>query len=109
MASGDHLPRRGIQELRQLIESGDFERAAGVTPSTSSPPTALVRPTIRVGKRKRKVVIDAGNGDGGRRRVPLFEALGFEVVPLFCEMDGRFPNHHPDPTVGRTSRRSSRR
>jgi phosphomannomutase/phosphoglucomutase len=45
------------------------------------------------------VVVDAGNGTGGVIAVPLFESLGVEVVPLFVEMDGRFPNHHPDPTV----------
>ena len=43
--------------------------------------------------------MDAGNGTGGVIAVPLFESLGIEVVPLFIEMDGRFPNHHPDPTV----------
>jgi phosphomannomutase/phosphoglucomutase len=45
------------------------------------------------------VVVDAGNGTGGVVAVPIFESLGIEVVPLFVEMDGRFPNHHPDPTV----------
>jgi phosphomannomutase / phosphoglucomutase len=43
--------------------------------------------------------VDAGNGTGGVVAVPIFEALGLEVVPLFIEMDGNFPNHHPDPTV----------
>jgi phosphomannomutase/phosphoglucomutase len=46
-----------------------------------------------------KVVLDAGNGAGGFVAVPLFERLGAEVVELFCEPDGRFPNHHPDPTL----------
>ena len=46
-----------------------------------------------------KIVIDAGNGTGGHMAVPLFKSLGFDVVPLFCDMDARFPNHHPDPTV----------
>jgi phosphomannomutase/phosphoglucomutase len=46
-----------------------------------------------------KIVVDAGNGTGGVVAVPLFRAMGFEVVPLFCEMDATFPNHHPDPTV----------
>jgi phosphomannomutase/phosphoglucomutase len=54
-----------------------------------------------MGPRKLKVVVDAGNGTGGVIAVPLFESLGIEVVPLFIEMDGRFPNHHPDPTVER--------
>ncbi|MGK4864654.1 phosphomannomutase/phosphoglucomutase, partial [Salmonella enterica] len=46
-----------------------------------------------------RIVIDAGNGTGGAVAVPLFQAMGFDVVPLFCEMDATFPNHHPDPTV----------
>lgn len=49
-------------------------------------------------KRKLKVVVDAGNGVGGVVAVPLFEKLGCEVIPLYCEVDGNFPNHHPDPT-----------
>lgn len=49
-------------------------------------------------KRKLKVVVDAGNGVGGVVAVPLYERLGCEVIPLYCEVDGNFPNHHPDPT-----------
>ena len=45
-----------------------------------------------------KVVVDAGNGTGGVVAVPIFKELGCEVIPLYCEMDGNFPNHHPDPT-----------
>ena len=44
-----------------------------------------------------KLVIDCGNGAGGCVAKTLFESLGCTVVPLFCEIDGRFPNHHPDP------------
>ena len=46
-----------------------------------------------------KVVVDAGNGTGGAAGVPLFKRMGCQVVELFCDMDGNFPNHHPDPTV----------
>lgn len=45
-----------------------------------------------------KVVVDAGNGIAGTLAVATFEALGCDVVPLFCEPDGNFPNHHPDPS-----------
>jgi len=54
---------------------------------------------IKPGARKIKVVVDAGNGTGGGVALPIMQKLGFDVTPLFCEMDGRFPNHHPDPTV----------
>jgi len=46
-----------------------------------------------------KIVIDAGNGVTGNIAPRLFEALGCEVIELYCEVDGDFPNHHPDPTV----------
>ena len=46
-----------------------------------------------------KVVADCGNGVGSVVAVSTLQALGAEVTPLFCEMDGTFPNHHPDPTV----------
>jgi phosphomannomutase/phosphoglucomutase len=49
--------------------------------------------------RKKKIVLDAGNGTASTVAPELFRQLGAEVIPLFCELDGRFPNHHPDPTV----------
>ena len=52
----------------------------------------------RMGKRKLKVVVDAGNGVGGMTGPTVLRNLGVEVIELFCEPDGRFPNHHPDPT-----------
>lgn len=52
-----------------------------------------------VGKRKLKVVVDGGNGVGGPVGVPMLKELGCEVIELFTDPDGRFPNHHPDPTV----------
>ncbi|MBI5344291.1 MAG: phosphomannomutase/phosphoglucomutase, partial [Deltaproteobacteria bacterium] len=50
-------------------------------------------------KRPLKMVLDAGNGTAGPVAPPLLRKLGCEVVELFCPPDGRFPNHHPDPTV----------
>ena len=90
-----------IQALRQLIEARDFEtgRRGRVTPfDIVTPYCHFIRQTVHMG-RGMKVVIDAGNGTGGEVAVPLFTSMGFDVVPLFCEMDARFPNHHPDPTV----------
>src|SRR5260221_313905 len=49
-------------------------------------------------KRKMKIVMDCGNGSPAVIAAPLFKALGCELVELFCEVDGNFPNHHPDPS-----------
>ena len=51
-----------------------------------------------LGDRKLKIVVDAGNGVGGITGVPALKALGHEVIELYCDPDGTFPNHHPDPT-----------
>jgi phosphomannomutase/phosphoglucomutase len=90
-----------IQALYRLAESGRFATGAGSVEAYDvvGPYRAYVKDNLRLGRRRLKVVIDAGNGTGGVIAVPLFESLGIEVVPLFIEMDGRFPNHHPDPTV----------
>ncbi|MEO8702457.1 MAG: phosphomannomutase/phosphoglucomutase, partial [Kofleriaceae bacterium] len=57
-----------------------------------------VESQLRMGSRRFKIVVDAGNGAGGPTAVGLYKRLGFEVVPLYCDLDGSFPNHHPDPT-----------
>ncbi len=57
-----------------------------------------IAPTLKLG-RKLRVVLDGGNGAGGPLGLEFYKALGCEVIPLFCDPDGRFPNHHPDPTV----------
>lgn len=49
--------------------------------------------------RSLKIVVDAGNGTGGDTALTILGELGHRVVPLYCEPDGSFPNHHPDPTV----------
>ncbi len=61
--------------------------------------TLIDNSKTQMGTRKLKVVVDAGNGVGGLVGPTVLRSLGVEVVELFCEPDGRFPNHHPDPTV----------
>jgi phosphomannomutase/phosphoglucomutase len=90
-----------IQALLRRIQAGHFSEGSGAldTHDIVTPYLAYVRKNLKLGSRKLKVVVDAGNGTGGVIAVPLFRSLGIDVVPLFVEMDGRFPNHHPDPTV----------
>ena len=99
--AGTTLYGERIQELRRLAESGKFVVGKGATRfhDVVGAYRKYVQENLRLGPRKLKVVLDAGNGTGGVVAAPLFQALGLEVVPLFLEMDGRFPNHHPDPTV----------
>jgi len=91
-----------IQQLRKLIERGDFEKGPRGRVSEFdivTPYCHFIRQTVKVNRQGMKIVIDAGNGTGGHVAVPLFRAMGFDVVPLYCEMDASFPNHHPDPSV----------
>src|SRR4051812_16714875 len=89
-----------IQELRKLVESREYETGLGIVEERPIEPAYIdmAASKISLGKRRFKVVVDAGNGVGGTT-VPLLERLGFDVTPLYIEPDGRFPNHHPDPTV----------
>jgi phosphomannomutase/phosphoglucomutase len=90
-----------IRALRTAIESADFDEGAGECSERDviTPYLAHAASTVKLGERRCKVVVDAGNGTGGPAAVRLYERLGFDVVPLYCEMDATFPNHHPDPTV----------
>lgn len=59
----------------------------------------MIKDKIKLGDRKIKVVIDCGNGSGSIIAKEAYESVGCEVVPLFCDSDPTFPNHHPDPAV----------
>ncbi len=89
-----------IQNLGRLVQKGDFVTGRGNLSETGviRPYQDYIKKNIRFEK-KLKVVIDAGNGTGGVVAGPLLRDLGCEVEELYCEIDGRFPNHFPDPTV----------
>ncbi|MEM7246630.1 MAG: phosphomannomutase/phosphoglucomutase [Acidobacteriota bacterium] len=88
-----------LQDLRALFESGDFEKGEGRLDKISIDDAYRTAIVGRVTpSRAMKVVVDAGNGSGGLVAPDILDQLGFDVVPLFCEVDGSFPNHHPDPT-----------
>lgn len=98
-----HLSGHELGGLRDLMDSRDFDLTHGEGSvhelNLATEYLTNIRERITLGPRRFRVVVDGGNGVGGGLLVSLLRTLGFEVVPLFCEPDGRFPNHLPDPTV----------
>jgi len=90
-----------IQKIRQIAEAKDFKAGSGrhKKNDVTGPYMDYVAENIQPGSVRRKVVVDGGNGAGGPIGVGIYRRLGFETMPLFCEPDGLFPNHHPDPTI----------
>lgn len=89
-----------IQALRQLIESDGGERAEGGRVrhvNVAGPYRDRIVGDVKLA-RPMKIVVDCGNGVAGASAPALFRALGCEVIELFSEVDGNFPNHHPDPS-----------
>jgi len=89
-----------IQTLRSLVDKGQFAHGKGTLTAMDILPAYLARVSgdIKL-KRPLKVVVDCGNAIPALVAPQLFAALQCEVLPLYCEVDGHFPNHHPDPTV----------
>jgi phosphomannomutase/phosphoglucomutase len=93
-----------IQALRKLVEEeryapearGSIERV-----SLEEKYLEMVTSGIKLARTDMKFVLDAGNGAGGPLALRAMKMLGLSPDPLFCDMDGRFPNHHPDPTVSK--------
>ncbi len=103
MVGKDSFHGQDIQQLKSLMQGKTHHISAskkGQCQSLSMVEDyqAFVRQDCGL-QRPLKVVIDAGNGPTGIIAAPLYRALGCEVIELYCEPDGRFPNHHPDPTV----------
>jgi phosphomannomutase/phosphoglucomutase len=87
-----------IQELHKRIEAKQFASGQGTRSTFDIFPMYLnyIVGDIKIA-RPMKIAVDCGNGVGGAFAGKLFRALGCEVQELFCEVDGHFPNHHPDP------------
>lgn len=99
MIDGETLFGPEIQKLARRVEQNDFTSGAGSLQSRDLVPTYIQRITSDVSlARPLKVVADCGNGAAGAVLPQLLKALGCEVIELFCEVDGHFPNHHPDPS-----------
>jgi phosphomannomutase/phosphoglucomutase len=96
---GETLAGEAIQALRQRIEAGRLSSGQGRISHADVRAAYLERILGDVKlARPMKIVIDAGNGVAGGVAPELFRRLGCELTELFCEVDGTFPNHHPDPS-----------
>jgi phosphomannomutase / phosphoglucomutase len=100
VAGASTIHGEAIQEVRQMIEARDLAGGTGsvreadaVTPYVEEVSSQFQFP------RRIKVVVDAGNGVGGPAMHRILERLNVEATELYFEMNGHFPNHHPDPTV----------
>lgn len=105
MAGKATLSGRDIAELRAMVERSDFVSQSGgrVVPTDPMPAyVGFVRGNIRLPaspERPIRFAIDAGSGAGGPLALAAMGALGLEPLALLCEPDGRFPVHHPDPSM----------
>jgi phosphomannomutase/phosphoglucomutase len=91
-----------IQELKALIDNNDFEAGSGTAEERDIKPDYMdhIAGIIRI-ERPLKVVLDGGNGCFGIVGPELIRRLGLDPIEQYCEPDGTFPNHHPDPTVAK--------
>ena len=89
----------GLSRMEQLVKSGKFANGSGKVEAKNilHDYERFLLEKVRISKRM-KLVVDAGNGAAGRVSCNVLRKAGFEVIELFCEPDGNFPNHTPDPT-----------
>ncbi len=96
---GDTLSGDDIQALKIRIENDDFNNGKGTISVADVRESYLDRITNDIKlERKMNLVVDCGNGVAGELAPELFRRLGCEVKELYCDIDGNFPNHHPDPS-----------
>lgn len=90
-----------IQDFRRYIEKGEFIEGEGkvIEKDIKEEYLKLLKSSIDLGKRRVKVVLDAGNGTGSVVIKEAFEGLNIDAEYIFCDSDPDFPNHHPDPCV----------
>ena len=99
MLAGETLAGEAIQQLRARIEDGRLAQGSGGRHARDVREDYLNRIVSDVKlARPMKLVVDCGNGVAGAFAPELYRRLGCTVTELFCEVDGSFPNHHPDPS-----------
>ncbi len=99
VVDGTTLSGDDIQDLRQRCEDGRLAKGHGTLVAHDIAPAYLDRIVgdVKV-SRPMRIAVDCGNGVAGAFAPTLFTRMGCEVVPLYCDVDGNFPNHHPDPS-----------
>jgi phosphomannomutase/phosphoglucomutase len=99
MNGHDSIHSQGLQRIRKIIEQREYVTGTGhlTEEDVLTPYKQYITDNIAIPARLR-LAIDAGNGTGGITALPVLNALGCEVHELFCDPDGRFPNHEADPT-----------
>jgi phosphomannomutase/phosphoglucomutase len=99
MLAGETLYGETITDLRDIILKEQFAVGKGSSKTVDLEDQYLKRITSDINiKHPMKIAIDCGNGVAGELAPKLFKQLGCEVTELFCDIDGNFPNHHPDPS-----------
>ena len=99
VVDGTTLSAERIQQVKQRIIDNNFSEGNGSYTQEEVIPDYIERIVSDVKPaRKMKIVIDCGNGVGGATAPQVFKQMGCEVIELFSEVDGNFPNHHPDPS-----------
>ena len=90
-----------IQEIYRYAKEGKFKEGKGQIKEEQILDKYVdqIVEKVHLGNRKLKVVVDSGNGTASIIAEKLLQKLGTEVVPLYCDLDPTFPNHHPDPSV----------
>ena len=97
---GETLAADTIQALRLRLEENNLSHGSGTYRQQDISNTYLDRISSDITlSRPLKIVVDCGNGVAGAFAPTLYRNLGCEVIDLYCEVDGNFPNHHPDPSV----------
>jgi phosphomannomutase / phosphoglucomutase len=99
VVAGEAIWGDTIQSIKTRAETGDVKKGSGKQ-SAADIKQAYVDRIVGDAKlaRKMKIAVDCGNGAAGELAPKIFKAMGCDVVEMFCDIDGTFPNHHPDPS-----------
>jgi phosphomannomutase/phosphoglucomutase len=99
MIAGETLAAEAIQDLLKVVQKGEFSQGQGKVEREDVREAYLTRIVSDVKMaRPMTIAVDCGNGSPGAVAPELFRRMGCKVIELFCDVDGNFPNHHPDPS-----------